>query len=330
MLDVAVIGAGVIGRSIAWRIAQTGQKVACISDDSPAASFVAAGMLAPFSEYWPGEEQAVELGVEALGLWPDFAAELGVGLQSSGTLLVAVDAADATVLRQLTERETLLGSQLRDLEPALGFGVRSGVLIPEDLAVDNRKLLTALAKAGEAAGVQEISATVTSIDELKELARTVVIAAGAYSNRLHPALRHRIRPIKGEILRLRPRLGSIPGPRHVIRAFVEGRPLYAVPRLDGELVIGATQYEVGFDVEPQVSGVHDLLADAIRLLPGVCDYSLVEVAAGVRAGSTENVPIIEWLEDGVLACTGHHRNGLLLAPWSARQVVERLTRASAG
>jgi glycine oxidase len=149
-----------------------------------------------------------------------------------------------------------------------------------------------------------------------------VIAAGAWSARLHPALARVVRPVKGEILRLRARRGSLPPPRHTVRALVESRPLYLVPRPGGELVVGATQYEAGYDTEVTVAGVADLLADARRVWPSLGDYALVESAAGVRAGSTDNRPVIDWLEPGVLAATGHHRNGLLLAPVTAERVLE--------
>jgi glycine oxidase len=107
-----------------------------------------------------------------------------------------------------------------------------------------------------------------------------------------------------------------------VRALVESRPLYLVPRPGGELVVGATQYEAGYDTEVTVAGVADLLADARRVWPSLGDYALVESAAGVRAGSTDNRPVIDWLEPGVLAATGHHRSGLLLAPVTADRVLE--------
>lgn len=158
----------------------------------------------------------------------------------------------------------------------------------------------------------------------------VLIAAGAHSAALHPALDGLVRPVKGEILRLRHRAGALPPPSRTVRAVVDGRPVYAVPRDDGGLVVGATQYETGFDTEPTVGGVRDLLRDVERILPGVAEYALLEVAAGLRPGTPDNMPLIGALPDGVLVATGHGRNGMLLAPLTADTVLALLADAPVG
>jgi glycine oxidase len=110
-----------------------------------------------------------------------------------------------------------------------------------------------------------------------------------------------------------------------VRALVDGRPVYAVPRDDGGLVIGATQAELGFDTEVTVGGVRDLLRDAERILPGIAEYALVESAAGLRPGSPDNLPLVGALgPDGLFVATGHHRNGMLLAPVTAEAVLALL------
>jgi glycine oxidase len=155
-----------------------------------------------------------------------------------------------------------------------------------------------------------------------------LIAAGAHSAALHPALANQVRPVKGEILRLRHRAGALPPPSRTVRAVVDGRPVYAVPRDGGGLVVGATQYEAGFDTEPAVGGVRELLRDAERVLPGIAEYALVEAAAGLRPGSNDNLPLIGELgsteRPGVLVATGHGRNGMLLAPVTAATVLALL------
>lgn len=342
--DVVVVGGGVIGSTTAWRVAETGRGVALVDPElTVSASWVAGGMLAPLAEAWPGEERLLELGTESLRLWPDFAERLTAvaddpGLRTHGTLVLAADSADREVLATLAwhlgergrDAERLNGRELRRREPVVGPAVHGGLSVPGDLAVDNRKLLYALRKAASAAGVSHIADRVASVRPLvtdggMELsADTVVLAAGAWSGRLHPALEHVIRPVKGEVLRLRARAGSLPPPTRTLRGLVEGRPVYLVPRDGPEVVLGATQYEAGFDTDPLARGVADLLADAERLAPAVADYALVEVAAGLRAGSTSNYPVIDWLEPGVLAATGHHRNGLLLAPVTAENVLAKL------
>jgi glycine oxidase len=337
MGKIVVVGAGVIGLSVAWRARERGL-LPVVVDPEPCsgASWVAGGMLAPVTEAWPGEEPLLELGEASLRAWPEFAAELGdVGLRTEGTLVAAFDSADAKQLEILADHlasigrdvDRLSGPELRRTEPALSTSVRSGLSVPGDLAVDNRKLLTVLrskaefvhkrAKAVHANKVELVDGETLEGD-------AVVITAGAWSRNLHLRLNSLVRPVKGEILRLRSRPGALPLTR-TVRALVESRPVYLVPRDDGEVVLGATQYEAGYDTEVTVRGVRELLTDAERVVPGISEYRLVESAAGVRASSPDNLPLIDWLEPGVVVATGHHRNGLLLAPITAEAVVALLT-----
>ena len=337
--QVAVVGGGVIGLSVAWRLAGSGRRVVLV-DPAPAsgASWLAGGMLAPVTETWPGEEAGLALGLGSVKRWPAFADELGSGLlNATGTLIVAVDGADTGQLDLLAghlaelgrDVERLSAREIRVLEPGVAATVRSGLSVPGDLAVDNRRLLAALLEACRGRGVRFVREQAVSVgpgavalDESTVECEVAVVAAGAWSAGLHPALVGVVRPVKGEILRLRARRGSLPPPRHTVRALVESRPLYLVPRPGGELVVGATQYEAGYDTDVTVAGVADLLADARRVWPSLGDYALVETAAGLRAGSKDNRPVIDWLEPGVLAATGHHRNGVLLAPVTADRVLE--------
>lgn len=346
--DTVIIGAGVIGASIAWRAARAGQRVTIVDPDPHAsASWIAGGMLAPVAEAWPGDESALRLGLAALERWPSFAAELAADghdplLRTDGTVLAGVDSADRDTLEVLAgyldERglpvERLTGMRLRRMEPLLGPAVRGGLHMPGDLAVDNRALLRGLLAAAEEHGavrhageVTELGADhVTTKDGTRIDADAVVLAAGAWSRLLHPELAETVRPIKGEVLRLRARRGSLPPPARTLRGIVRGRSVYLVPRADGELVLGATQYECGFDTAPALGGVRDLIADAEALAPSLADYELTEVTAGLRAGSTDNVPFIGALSDGVLAAAGHHRNGLLLAPITAERMCDLLLK----
>ncbi|GAB3282686.1 glycine oxidase ThiO [Parasphingorhabdus pacifica] len=342
---VAVIGGGVIGLSVAWRAADAGFEVVLI-DDQPAsgASWVAGGMLAPIAEAWPGEEALLDLGAVSLHRWPAFAERLArasglpAGLREEGTLVVGVDSADRADLRRLAEHlaglgrsvTELSGRELRREEPALDPSIRAGLAVPGDLAVDNRVALAALRAAATASGVEFVQRRAVAartgkvaLADSEIRCDQVVVAAGAHSAALHPALHGRIRPIKGEVLRLRARQLAMPPPRRTIRGPVRGRQAYLVPRDDG-LVVGATQYEVGFDTEVTAGGVRDLLADAERLMPGIAEYALVESAAGLRPGTDDNLPLVGWLAPGVLAATGHHRNGFLLAPVTADSVLALL------
>ncbi len=212
--------------------------------------------------------------------------------------------------------------------------MRAGLHVPGDLSVDNRRLLGSLGTACRARGVSFVAEAVSDLAAERVRTRSgthsfdaVVLAAGAHSARLHPELADRVRPLKGEIVRLRPRRTTVPPPRHTVRASVEGRPIYLVPRADGELVLGATQYEAGYDTAVTVRGVRELLDAAERVFPGVAEYELAESTAGLRAGSADNLPYLGVLGDGVYAATGHHRNGLLLAPVTADAVVAWLAGA---
>ncbi|MGW4060100.1 glycine oxidase ThiO [Amycolatopsis sp. NPDC004747] len=331
MTNLAVVGGGVIGLSAAWRAACTGRSVT-LYDPEPGrggASWLAGGMLAPVTEAWPGEEDVLRLGEESLKRWPDFARDLqeeglDPGLAGHGTLVVAFDSADAGYLDILAGHlrglgraaERLTGREVKRLEPGVG-SVRSGLHVPGDLAVDNRKLLDALYAACVGRRVRFVRERVGELPD----AEAVVLAAGAWTGRLHPLLAGAVRPLKGEILRLRPRRGCLPPPAHTVRAVVEGRPIYLVPRGDQELVLGATQYEAGFDQAVTARGVRELLEGAERVFPAITEYELTETAAGLRAGSRDALPYLGDLGGGVFAATGHHRNGLLMAPVTADAVV---------
>ncbi|MCE3550587.1 glycine oxidase ThiO [Pseudonocardia sp. RS11V-5] len=330
--DLVVVGGGVIGLSCAWRAAQAGRHVT-LRDPAPASgsSWVAGGMLAPVTEAWPGEEGLLELGLESLELWPAFAEELSAaagqpaGLHPEGTVVAATGSGDRAELDALAGHlarlgrpvERLSGRELRRLEPGLGPDVRGGLSVPGDLSVDNRALLAALRAAAEKAGVVMEE---RAWEPGETAPGTVLICAGAHSAALHPGLAGLVRPVKGEILRLTHRHGAFPVPTRTVRALVDGRPVYLVPR-PGGLVVGATQSEHGFDTEPTVGGVRDLLRDAERILPGIAEYALAEAAAGLRPGSPDNVPVVGRLDGRTLVATGHSRNGILLAPLTARLVV---------
>ena len=145
----------------------------------------------------------------------------------------------------------------------------------------------------------------------------VVLAAGAQSAALWPTLP--VRPVKGEILRLRRRPSAAPPPSRTVRGTVHGRAIYLVPRGDG-LVVGATQYESGQDTQVTVAGVRDLIAYAERLMPSIGEYELYETAAGLRPMSPDGLPLIGRLSPRLIAATGHGRNGILLAPITADAV----------
>jgi glycine oxidase len=325
--EVAVVGGGVIGLSVALRAAQAGLRTVVLERDvlGAGASGVAAGMLAPVSEAEVGNAANVDEAVEAAALWPAFAQELGVALHACGTLLVARDRDEAEALdrehafraRLGLRAERLLPTAARRLEPALAPTVRRALHVPDDHAVDPREVVAALATAARAAGA-EIREGAEVGDPRALPAACVVVAAGAWSAQLADVP---VRPVKGQILRLRdPGHAAAPLLTRVLR--FEGG--YLVPRGDGRYVLGATVEERGFDTTVTAGGVYELLRDATELVPGISELVVEELQAGLRPGSPGNVPIVH--RDGrVLTVTGHFRNGVLLAPLAARRAVEALT-----
>lgn len=331
--SLAVIGGGVIGLSVARRAAADGWSVRVHRGDDRGASWVAGGMLAPHSEGWPGEDRLLRLGLASLTLWhgsfldglPDDV------VTARESLVVAVDRADAADLDTVGAWLTAQGhpvtpvSAARDVEPALAQGIRHGFSAPTELAVDNRALLGALSTQCERLGVQW-APPVPSLAALRAESpvEQVVIANGIDSPMLWPGLA--VRPVKGEVLRLRWRRGCLPPPVRVVRARVHGRQVYVVPRADG-VVVGATQYEHGRDTAVAVAGVRELLDDACAVMPALGEYELAECAAGLRPMTPDNLPIVGRLDEGTLVATGHGRSGFLLAPWTAEAILGELSGA---
>lgn len=323
--SLAVIGGGVIGLSVAMQAARAGWTVRVHRTADQGASWVAGGMLAPHSEGWPGEEQQLRLGLRSLELWHDFLSRLPADVVTAReSLVVAADRADVADLRTVADWLTAQGhpviweSAAREVEPLLAAGIRHGFRAPTELAVDNRAVVTALITACEELEVAW-AGPVVALDQVA--ADAVVIANGIDAPALWPGLA--IRPVKGEVLRLRWRKGCLPVPQRVIRARVHGRQVYLVPRPDG-VVVGATQYEHGRDTAPVVSGVRDLLDDACALVPALGEYELAECGAGLRPMTPDNLPLVRRLDERTVVAAGHGRNGFLLAPWTAERVVSEL------
>ncbi|MBI3690100.1 MAG: glycine oxidase ThiO [Mycolicibacterium aromaticivorans] len=331
--SLAVIGGGVIGLAVARRALLDGLAVRVHRTPLMGASWVAGGMLTPHSEGWPGEEELLALGLESLRLWHDgFLDGLPADVVTAReSLVVGVDRADAADLRTVADWLSAQGHPVtvtttaRDTEPLLAQGIRHGFLAADELAVDNRKLVAALEAHCEQLGVQW-SASVERLDDARDGVDTVVIANGIDAPALWPGLQ--VRPVKGEVLRLRWRRGCMPVPQRVIRARVHGRAVYLVPRADG-VVVGATQYEHGRDTAPSVAGVRELLDDACEVMPALGEYELAECAAGLRPMTPDNMPIVGRLDERTLVATGHGRSGFLLAPWTAQRIAAELMGARA-
>ncbi len=349
-MSVAIIGGGVIGLSIGWRLAAAGQRVSIFERDiaGRGATWAAAGMLAAGSEVEPGESTLFALLRQSQDMWPGFAAELaeasGVDpqLRTEGTITVALNADDLGRLRQTHALQKRLGVDAAWLtrdealarEPALNPRLTGAVLVPGDHQIDNRILAQALKTAFTGAGgtlheqvgavgVRMVGGQAVGViaDGIDHPADTVIVAAGAWTpdvtglpiEALPP-----VRPVKGQMLALAMDPGA-PILSHVLWT----QKAYLVPRRDGRLLVGATTEERGFDTNLTAGGMLSLLESAWRALPGVEELPLVESWVGFRPGSRDDAPILGNTGiPGLILATGHHRNGILLTPVTARTIAD--------
>ncbi|MFB9638939.1 glycine oxidase ThiO [Streptomyces spiralis] len=355
--DVLVIGGGIIGLVTAWRAVQRGFATAVVDPDpGGGAAQVAAGMLAAVTELHYGEQTLLGLNLASARRYPDFAAELteltghDLGYRRCGTLAVALDADDRAHLRELhdlqrasgLESEWLSGRECRRLEPMLAPGVRGGLRVDGDHQIDPRRLAAALVAACERAGVVLHRAWAERLtvrggraagcvlrDGTELGAGQVVLAAGSRSGQLAGVpdeVLPPVRPVKGQVLRLTVPKRYAPFLSRTVRAMVRGSHVYLVPRVSGELVVGATSEELGWDTTVTAGGVYELLRDAHELVPGITELPLTETRAGLRPGSPDNAPLLGPTElDGLLLATGHYRNGVLLTPVTGDAMAHVLT-----
>ncbi|QDW30366.1 glycine oxidase ThiO [Arthrobacter sp. KBS0702] len=359
--DVAVIGGGVIGHGIAWEARRSGRSVALI-DPAPGsgASWAAAGMLAPVSELHYQEEGLLALMLEAARLWPGFAAGLdggageagGTGYLTTPTLAIGADAADRRALADLREVQQACGlavepltvREARTREPLLNPGISCAFGIPADHQVDPRRLLARIgtllaaddrftAVARRAGGLLWDGGRVAGVvleggGELRAGETIVANGLGAADLQgLPEGLALPLRPVYGDILRLRVPERLRPLLRSTVRGLVRGVPVYIVPRADGTVVIGATQREDAPSNPGAVSagGVYQLLRDAQQLLPAVAELELLEATARARPGTPDNAPLLGRASrpgsgqdiEGLIIATGFFRHGVLLTPAAA-------------
>ncbi|WP_114395763.1 glycine oxidase ThiO [Oleisolibacter albus] len=349
--SVAVIGAGIIGLSIGWRLAEAGCRVAVYEQGRAGhgASRAAAGMLAANVEVEPGEEPLVPLCRDSASLWPGFAAALEaasglpVELRREGTMVVALTRDDVEMLRNTYGFQAgqglpltwLTGAQAKEREPFLNPRTAAAVWSPEDIQVNNRAVMAALRVAlTRAGGTLHEQAKVDAV--LVEAGRArglvvggreiatdvVVLAAGAWSKLvggLPAAAVPPVRPVKGQMLSV-----AMDPARPLLRHVVWGPKGYLVPRLDGTLIIGGTTEEKGWDDQLTAGGMLALLDAAWRVLPGVEELPVTETWCGFRPGCRDDAPVLGPVSavDGLVLATGHHRNGILLAPVTAETIVD--------
>lgn len=353
--DVAVIGAGVIGLSLAFELAGRGAQVRVFDTGEPAkaASWAAAGMLAPRTEHL-ADRALRELCESSLAAYPQFVQEVrdasGVDphLRLDGVLHAAYDDEAfarlqvwaAQLLREGSDVAILCRKETQLAEPALGKGVKGCVIVPGEGQVDNRRLGSALLQACRSRGVRVHSGVRTlrvdcdarrvrgvSSEVGYVAAAAVVNTSGAWAARVPGVPRHcvpDVYPVAGEMLAVELPLGFMRRTTWIPGA-------YLVPRSDGRLLVGATAQERGFDARVTAGGIAFLLQAALRAVPALAGFTISETWAGLRPATRDGRPFIgpTELQGYFLAC-GHYRNGILLAPATARLLADSIMKAEAG
>ncbi len=345
-MKVIIIGAGVAGLAIAWRMAKSGAQVLVLDRAQPArgATYASAGMIAATAEIAVAGSPGVLFGRRSRDLWPDFAKELesasGVEItfRQDGALIVSAGSKDAERLQREAmggEAEFLSPEQARMRAPMLPPDIAGALWAPRDGQVDNRALGQALTNAAIRAGAKlsanEAAVRIEQADSGEFVVLTafrihradvVVLAAGAWSGQIGGlAADLPIRPVKGEMLALAaPEGEAMPGP------LLWGHGVYLVPRKD-RIFIGATVEEVGFDTKPSAHARSWLLERAHALVPGLREWSVREHWAGLRPASPDGLPIIgESGIPGLFIASGQYRNGILLAPALAEAVAQLILK----
>ncbi|MBA2590686.1 MAG: glycine oxidase ThiO [Alphaproteobacteria bacterium] len=336
-MKVLIIGAGVAGLGIGWRLLQAGCSVTILERAQPGggASWAAAGMLAVTAELEDAAEPERALALRASALWPGFAAELeaasgrSVFLNQGGALLLAGDAAKLEVMRARAEGELRIvdAGEARALVPLLGESPdlnRGGLWSPHEAHVDNRALTEALAvaflKAGGTLLPNEGAVAIEQGTVLTPYGRyqgdAILVAAGAWSGLLDQIP---IVPVKGEVIALTPPPGAaLPVP------VVWGEHVYCVPRPHvGLLLVGATVEEAGFDTSPTQAGCDHLRACAEKLIPSLKDWALSDHWAGLRPKSPDGLPLLgQTATAGLFVAGGQYRNGILFTPAIAAEMAD--------
>lgn len=337
---ISVVGAGIIGLTTALTLADRGHTVT-VHDPAPAsgASHHAGGMLAPTAEVVYKQDPLFPLMRASAEWYPDLIAltakytDLPTGYRTDGTLVVARDTADKTHLEELRDYQSRHGMevdkltvrQARKLEPALSPALAGAVAIGGDHQVQPRLFTRALIRACRSANVTFSPNRIESLDALD--GDQVVVANGLGASQLVAGLD--LRPVYGDVLHVRVPQHQYPLLTRVVRGFVEDRPVYLIPREDGTLTIGASTREDGRD-QPQVQGIHQLMRDAIELVPALEECDFVEATAGARPGTPDDLPYLGRIDDRTVVSTGYFRHGILLAALGARcgaELVDRQTPA---
>jgi glycine oxidase len=347
--EICIVGGGIIGCSLAFELARAGRRVVVLESDQVGgkASGEAAGMLTPLAEA-DGPGAFLELGLASQAMFPETQEELrdrtgiDIELLRWGILHLACDEHEAAALserlRWLTEEglaaEQVSADALRSLEPALADDLLGALLLPGDWHVNNRNMTQAYALAARQCGAAihpERPADALLLEGGRAVgvatpsgpihAQITVNCAGPWAGGLAATagLTLPIEPVKGQ-------LASVEASPHPVRHVIYSSRAYVVPRIGGEVVLGTTEERVGFDVRPTPAGMAAILTGAVEVCPALVGAPFLRAWAGLRPASPDLLPYIGWDEriEGLAVAAGHHRNGILLAPITARVMKELL------
>jgi len=358
--DVAIIGGGVIGASIAFELAEEKLTSIVLDSQQPGreASWAAAGMLSS-APHVPEDAPLAPLGNESLRLYPEFvsrvegASGLAVDFASEGSLEIFFAANGESERDQILKENRALGipcepvslDRARQLEPSLSANASAAIWLPEEATVDPRLLMEALLTAGRCRGVEIRSncpvtgltiegdrchGVVTAGERIA--AKHVIVAAGCFCGTIAKekadgsdilARYARTHPVRGQMLALQPASVKL---RKVLRS--KGR--YLVPRRDGRIVAGSTLEDAGFEKRENPHGIREILDSVAELVPELAGARIVETWTGLRPGTPDGLPILGPTEiEGLLIATGHYRNGILLAPVTAKLIGQWIMRGKA-
>lgn len=349
-VDATIIGGGVIGCSIAWRLAQAGMRVAVIERGNIGreASHAAGGMLAPLAEA-DAANDFFHLAVASRAMYADFARELkeasGIDIEyrTEGTLYLSLTEEDDEELDHRWQWQHAAGLNIkrlnaggvRKLEPLLNERLRWALKFPDDHQVNNRQLTVALHSAAQKAGVEfrtQLAADRIMTKNRRAMgvrtvrgeirSKIVIIAAGSWSSWLkedgensRPAFQ--TEPVRGQMI-------SVEMPQPPISHVIYSRRSYLIPRLGGFLIAGSTSERVGDDKRVTAGGVASIIKRASEVLPCFREAAIQETWAGLRPGSPDDLPILgaDPHTSGLIYATGHYRNGILLTPVTAKAISE--------
>jgi glycine oxidase len=352
--DVAIIGGGVIGCAIAWRLGQAGMRVVVIErgEIGREASWAAGGMLAPLAEANQADA-FFALAVASRAMYAHFARELrettGIDIEyrTEGTLYLALTDENEEELEQRWQWQhsaelnvkKLNAACVHKLEPLLNPKLRWALKFPDDHQVNSRRLVMALEAAARQVGVDFWTATEATALEIstgqivgvettkKNIATSrVILAAGGWSSLLkttddETVMDFPVEPVRGQMIAL-----EMPTP--ALQHVVYSGSGYLVPRLNGQLIAGSTTEKVGYDKRVTAEGISSVIAHAIEIAPELSKQAIVETWAGLRPRVPDDWPILGQAPgiNGLVYATGHYRNGILLTPVTAKAISEVVLR----